>query len=195
MKWSAMLRKIATRFYREDSGSITVESMLILPILIWCYLGTFVFFDAFRAQSINVKAGYTLGDTLSRETGYVTPAYMNSLFSLQQFLVDTFEPVQLRITVFRYTASDDSYRVRWSQARGGGAPLSTAALGTLRGSLPEMANNDIAILTETWVGYEPAFDVGIQPFTFSDLVVTRPRFASQLCWNSQNNGTIATATC
>jgi hypothetical protein len=195
MQGFTMLRRLAQRFRRDETGSITVESMLILPILIWCYLGTFVFFDGFRAQSINIKAGYTLGDTLSRETGYVTPEYMDSLFSLQQFLVDTVEPVQLRITVFRYTASDDSYRVRWSQARGGATALTTAGLGTLRDFLPDMADNDIAILTETWVGYEPAFDVGIQPFTFSDLVVTRPRFASQLCWNSVNDGTLATATC
>jgi len=190
-----MLRQLATRFHRDDNGSITVEAMLVLPFLIWCYLGTFVFFDAFRSQSINVKAAYTMGDTLSRETGYVTPAYMDSLFSLQQFLVDTIEPVQLRVTVFRYEDSDDSYHVRWSQSRGGVTALNNTSLMALQDSLPEMTDNDIAILAETWVGYEPVFDVGIQPFTFSDLVVTRPRFASQLCWNSQNNGDHTTSTC
>lgn len=195
MKGSAMLRRLARRFHHDETGSITVESMLILPILIWCYLGTFVFFDGYRAQSINVKAAYTIGDTLSRETGYITPEYMDALFTLQQFLVDTIEPVQLRISFFTYNAGTDTYLVRWSQTRGGAAPLTNATLATLRGALPNMANADNAILTETWVGYEPTFDVGIEPFTFSDLVVTRPRFASQLCWNSLNDGTFATQTC
>ena len=36
----------------------------------------------------------------------------------------------------------------------------------------------------------------IEPFTFRDFVVTRPRFASQLCWNSVNDGgTPATSVC
>jgi len=86
--------------------------------------------------------------------------------------------------------------VRWSQVRGGTvAPLTNTTLAPLRTQLPSMTNGDIAILTESWVGYEPDYQVGIEPFTFYDLVVTRPRYAPQLCWNSLNNGDITTATC
>lgn len=191
-----MLSRLARRFRRSEDGSITVEALLILPILMWAYLGTFVFFDGYRAQSINVKAAYTIGDTLSRETGYVTPAYMDSMHLLQQFLVRTIEPVRLRITVYAFDLPNNRYVVRWSQVRGGTiTALNTAALAALRPSLPNMANGELAILTETWVGYEPDFSVGIDPFTFRDLVVTRPRFGPQLCWNSLNNGGSSTATC
>ena len=68
-------------------------------------------------------------------------------------------------------------------------------LATLRGRLPVMPDAEIAILVETWVGYSPTYSVGLADFTFQDLVVTRPRFAGQLCTNSSNTGGLATATC
>jgi hypothetical protein len=182
-------------FLRNEDGSIAVEGMLMLPILIWCYLGVFVFFDAFRAQGTNVKAAYTIGDALSRETGYVTPSYMDGLFTLHQFLVQSPADVRLRVSVFRFQASDNSYRVVWSQVRGGGSALTNATLAVLRPQLPIIPDGEKLILTETWVDYEPVYEVGLDDFTFENLVVTDIRFASQLCWNSVNNGTQATATC
>ena len=183
------------RFIRSEEGSISVETMLILPILVWCYLGTFVFFDAYRSQSTNLKAAYTIGDTLSRETGYITPLYMDSLSALQKFLVDEDNGMaRLRVSVYRYRASDNTYRVNWSRTRGGGVALTDTLLADLRPNLPRMPNNEIAILVETWVGYHPTYSVGLQDFTFTDLVVTRPRFAAQLCANT-NTGDATTRTC
>ena len=191
----SIILRVVRRFTRSEDGSISVEAMLVFPILLWCYLGTFVFFDAFRSQSTNLKAAYTIGDTLSRETGYVTPIYMDSLFALQKFLVDEDNGIaQLRVSVYRYRASDNTYRVNWSQTRGGAVALTDTLLAQLRTNLPRMPNNEIAILVETWVGYHPTYSVGLQDFTFNDLVVTRPRFAAQLCRNT-NTGDATTRTC
>ena len=190
------IKAALTRFARTEDGSISVEAMLIFPILLWCYLATFVFFDAYRSQSTNLKAAYTIGDTLSRETAYVTPAYLDSLSSLHRFLVsEDNDLARLRVTVYRYQASDNTYRVRWSRTRGGGLQMTDPDLATLRENLPLMPDAEIAIMVETWVGYSPTYSVGLEDFTFTDLVVTRPRFAGQLCTNSSNTGGIATATC
>lgn len=184
------------RFVRAEEGSISVEAMLIFPILLWCYLGTFVFFDAFRSQSTNLKAAYTIGDALSRESKNITPAYLDSMSSLQKFLVNEDNGIaRLRITVYRYQASDNTYRVRWSRTRGGGLELTDSVLATMRTRLPVMPDTEIAILVETWVGYHPTYSVGLQDFTFEDFIVTRPRFAGQLCTNSSNSGALATRTC
>jgi hypothetical protein len=165
-------------------------------MLLLAWLGCFVFFDAYRAQSINVKAAYTLGDVLSRETNYVTPEYMDSLHALQALLTQTPEAKRLRVSVLRYDEARDRVEVRWSQVRGGGTALTTSTLAPLLPQVPELADGEVVILTETWVDYVPLFDVGIDPFTFRDLVATRPRFAIQLCWNTKNDGgTLSTATC
>jgi hypothetical protein len=189
------IRKRLSRFLHDEQGSMVVEGMIMLPILIWCYVGTFVFFDAFRAQSTNVKAAYVIGDTLSRETGYVTPQYMDSMWNLHQFLANGNPGVDLRITVFRFELATNSYRVRWSQGRGGPPALTNATLAAVRDNLPDMSDMDIAILTETWVNYTPRYEVGLTDFAFENFVVTRPRFAPQLCWNTLNNGGPATAVC
>lgn len=195
MSFRFIIPKSLRQFVRSEEGSISIEAMLILPILVWCYLGTFVFFDAYRSQSTNLKAAYTIGDTLSRETLNITPIYMDSLSALQKFLVDEDNGIaRLRVSVYRYQASDNTYRVNWSQTRGGAVQLTDTMLAQLRGNLPRMPNNEIAILVETWVGYHPTYSVGLQDFTFSDLVVTRPRFASMLCRNI-NNGDATTRTC
>jgi len=190
------MRHFISRFLRHEDGSISVEAMLVLPMLMWAYLGTFVFFDAYRSQSTNIKAAYTLGDTISRETNYITPAYMDSLYELQQFLVSTDQDVRLRVTIYRYQEGDDTYRVRWSQSRGmASLPMTDAGLAAVRPALPVMPDGEVAILVQTWVGYHPRYSVGLNDFVFEDLVVTRPRFTGQVCWNSVNNGDETTATC
>ena len=192
------IKAALTRFARAEDGSISVEAMLILPILLWCYLATFVFFDAYRSQSINLKAAYTIGDALSREPENITPAYLDGMSALHRFLVKGDNDLaRLRITVYRFQASDNTYRVRWSRTRGGGLEMTDPVLATLRENLPLMPNNEIAILVETWVGYSPTYSVGLDDFIFTDLVVTRPRFAAagQMCVNSTNSNNLATRTC
>ncbi len=190
------IRHFLARFARDDQGSMAIEAMLVLPVLTWAYLGSFVFFDGYRAQSVNAKTAYTIGDVLSRETGWVTPEYLDSLYALQGVLTDTDQPRRLRVSVIEFNAAGNRYEIVWSRTRGANVPqLVTADLAGYRPFLPLMPEGEVAIVTETWVEYEPGADV-IDPFTFRDFVVTRPRFAAQLCWNSVNdNGTLATATC
>jgi hypothetical protein len=190
------LRRGLHRLHRDQHGSISVEAMLMLPFYIWCFLGTWVFFDAYRAQFVNNKAGYTIADILSRETGYITPQYLDSLHDLQAFLVDRRDPIRLRVSVIAYDETGDAYSVRWSQNRGGGGVLETGDLPAMRTMIPEMADGAIAIVVQTSMVYEPAYASGIDILNFDDFVVTRPRFSGQMCYNSVNiDPTEQTATC
>lgn len=191
----ARLRRALACFRRDESGSATVEAMIMVPMLLWFYFGTLVFFQAFHAQAVNGKTAYTIGDLLSRETDYVTPGFISGLFALQGVLLDTTAPRALRITVFAYDADDDRYVVRWSRPSGSIPALTTADLANMRDILPVMPDGEIAILTHSRVDFVPPQDVGLTDFTFDEYTVTRPRFAPQLCWNSVENGTAATAIC
>ncbi len=184
------------RWHGREDGSITIEAMLMLPLLIWCFIGTFVFYDAYRSQFTNSKASYTIGDILSRETGFVTPEYMDSLYNLQRFLVGRSDPIRLRLTVIRYDEDNDTYNVVWSQNRGGGGTLNSSGVNALRGFIPDMADGARAIIVQSSMSYSPIYEAGIGEMEFDDFVVTRPRWAGQLCWNSQNDSTSqTTATC
>jgi hypothetical protein len=204
MSWSPEIMAVRTfnklrRFHsvlRKEDGSISVESMLMLPLLIWCFLGAYVFYDAYRAQFINAKASYTIGDILSRETNYITPEYMDSVFDLQQFLVARTTPVRLRISVITYDEANDQYSVVWSENRGGGGTIDDAALSSMLSAIPEMPDQGRAIVVQTSMVYSPIYAAGITEMQFDDIVVSRPRYAGQLCWNTvSENPTPTTATC
>ena len=186
----------AHRLRRDEDGSVSVEAILMLPLLIWAFLGTWVFFDAYKAQFVNAKAGYTIGDILSRETGFVTPEYMDSLYDLQKFLVDRTDPIRLRLSVITYDEANDSYEVRWSRNRGGGGTITDTDVEGMRDMIPIMADGSSAIIVQTSMEYIPIYRNGLSDMTFDDFVVTRPRFAGQLCWNNSNTSTSQdTATC
>lgn len=193
--WSRIARPVA-RMRRDQDGSVSVEAMLMLPLLVWCFVGTWVFYDAYKAQFVNAKASYTIGDILSRETGFVTPEYMDSLYDLQQFLIDRSEPIRLRLSVITYDEDSDSYDVRWSRNRGGGGTIDNSDIEGMRHMIPAMADGASAIIVQTSMNYVPIYRNGLSDMVFDDFVVTHPRFAGQLCWNSSNTSTSqATATC
>lgn len=179
------------RFLGSESGSVTVEAVLVLPILCWAYLGTFAFFDAFRTQSVNVKAAYTIGDVLSRQTDYITPEFLDSLYALQDVLTATEEPTRMRISAVRYTGG--KLEVRWSKVRGSGVPeLTTSTVDAVSHHVPVAALSDgeVVILTETWMEYAPPFDVGLDKLEFAEVVVTPPRYAlrGRFCYHPLNDG-------
>ena len=181
---------------RRTDGSISVEAMLMLPLLIWCFLGAYVFYDAYRAQFVNGKASYTIGDILSRETDYITPEYLDSIYNLHQVLVGRPTPVRLRVSVITYDEGDDTYSVIWSENRGGGGTIDDGELAGMLAMIPEMADASRAIVVQTSMEYAPIYSAGVGTMQFDDLIVTRPRFAGQLCWNTVNeNPTATTATC
>lgn len=188
------IRRALARFRRDEGGSVTVEALLILLPLAWVYVGCLVFFQAFHAESVTVKAAYTISDALSRERGDITPEFMDSLYALQGFLVGADAPRRLRVTVFH--RNGDDYDVCWSEPRGGGAKHTDATLTALSDRIPLMADGDSAILTETWVDHSPAFESIIDAFTHEDVVVTRIRNGGgQLHWNPNNNQDPTTRVC
>jgi len=183
------------RFLRDDAGSIAVESIVIFPILAWAYVSFFVFFDSYRNQSIAMKAAYTISDVLSRQTGYITPEYLDGIYNLHETLTRSAVPTRMRITVYTYDADDDAYLVRWSQQKGSAGVLTNATIENVAHVLPMMPDGERMVLVQTWTDFSPALDIGMTDSTFDNFVVIRPRYAPLLCWNPQNDGDYSTAVC
>lgn len=184
-------RRHLSRFCRSEEGSITVETLLILPILFWCYLAIFVFFDAFQAESRNVKLTYAIADILSREVNEpITPQFMESMFALQGVMAESIEPRILRVSAIRYRESDKTYRVIWSQVRGGGSAQTDAGLDVIRSQrLPVMSDGEVGIIVESSNDHTPVFTVGLtRTLKFREFSIVRPRFAPTLCWSTSNTG-------
>ena len=179
------------RFVRDERGSISVEAVIILPILLWVWLATFVFFDAYRANSVNLKAAYTITDAISRQLQAVDDTFMDNMQVMLGRLNEPNRATDMRITQIRYDEDNDRYQRVWSKARGGVQPYTEAEVEALKSRLPIMPDKDQITLVETWTEYDPLFgDFALTEFDMSTFIFTRPRFTSEICFREANDDLI-----
>lgn len=171
-------------FRRREDGFLAAEFMIMFPLLIWAYLAIYGFYDVMRVKLQNEKAAYTISDMLSRETQYITPTYVSNTKTFFDYLMAGGNNSAIRVSSIRYSDHHDQYRVTWSQSRGGKRSLSDSDIRNFHNKLPIIASGDELILVETWNDYEFPVKTGIDDFTMTTFVYTRPRFAAQLKFTS-----------
>ncbi len=172
-------------FARDTSGSSVIETVLILPVLMWAMLATFTYVDAYRMQTMNLRATYTLSDLLSRQSNPVDAAFMGGMAQYHEFLTNFAHDTILRVTVVRYDLANDSHILVWSHSSDPSVPaIGQGDLPLMSKALPVLADADTAIIVETWMEYAPPFDIGLPGSSFSNRIVTSPRFVPQLLWSN-----------
>ncbi len=166
------------RFGRDEKGSMTVEFVIVLPLLMLWFVGSFVWFQTYRNYSHAEKASFAIADIMSRQTE-VTNAFIDDLQPLFGRLQPRASAGQwVRVSSIKYD-DEDGYQVLWSHNADGGALLTDETM--LTELLPEMMDGDTIILTETYVPYRPMVDwVGIPMLTWANRVVTRPRYVTSV---------------
>ena len=200
------LTRVFQQFRSDERGVISIELILVLPILTWVLMSTFVYFDLFRNESNTHRAALTVADMFSREQTLIDGGYVTGARNvLRELTLDDPDPA-LRVTVYRYQASDDTYRVVWSENNGLAPNLDDDALKLLQDAqrLPILADDGRHILVETRATYTPPFRTGISliarrgtdsevrlfegsqigGFTFDTFTVISPRFTPSLCWDA-----------
>lgn len=207
------MRNIMTKlknFVRDTSGaSVAVETIVILPIVLWALAAMAIYFDVLRTNSAAEKASFTIGDMLSRETNSITNDYLNNTRKLYETLLGTgystateVDPLtgdatvfvtantesdfsSLRISVITWHEDESTYELDWSQIRGSNfSPLNTSDLINIEAALPDMADQDTIILVETHMVYEPILNVGLGDQDIDTFTFTRPRYAPQLVFDA-----------
>ncbi|KAF0677032.1 TadE/TadG family type IV pilus assembly protein [Profundibacterium mesophilum] len=170
------------RFARREDGSVTIEAILVLPMLAWALLATFSFFDGLRQSNIAAKAAHTVADMLSRETEAVGLDYMTGIERMLAFLSPTGTPPRMRVSVVGWNAATQAFELQWSHASLGSLPIDALRLPELEMHLPQTAGGDHLIVVETATQYSAPFVFGLGDTEFRNVVVTRPRFAPKLGW-------------
>ena len=185
-----LLKSRFKRFAQDNSGSITVEFVLAMPILFWSFMAAYVFFDGYRQSAVNLKAAYTISDLVSRETSFIDDDYIDSMLNLLQLMTDASSSgdVTMRISVIRWDQDDDRYYLDWSANRGFSEELTNANLNDLKDRLPTMPDTERVILVETNNVFVPLFNIGMDDINLSNFVFTRPRFVSQVPWDNGGGG-------
>jgi len=187
----------AVRFFRNDqTGSMAVEAVLAVPLLFWAATATFTFYDAFKVQNASFRANYTISDLLSRQTDVIDQDYLDGIHEVFRYMTQSgVETSWIRVSVvgcYDECADEDDRVLEWEWSVGvnGAEDLDDDDMPFYRSRIPLMATGDKLILVETSRQYIPPFANALVSFAERDLmsdVVTRPRFAGQLCFETSCN--------
>ena len=182
-----MANSLFRRFSRNENGSLSIEAVLALPLLVWAITATFVFWDAFKTLNISQKATYTVADMLSRETQAIDGNYLTAMHELFDYLNTSPGDNAIRVSVIRMTQDPNTnvktYELVWSQGVGGITGYTILDQRVLD-RLPDMSAGDQLIFVESEQEWSPAFTVGLASYRFREVAISRPRFAPQLVWHN-----------
>lgn len=188
MRILSKLTRPFVRFVKDTSASVTVEAVMILPLLMAWFVGSFVFFDGFKNRNTALKATYTIGDILSRRLNAADADLVENLQELYDALAYTTGSSAIRLTSLGWDGTN--HRVLWSASSKNTLSVQTEAkvqTQAFKDRIPLMAIGETVILVETFTDYNPAFYVGWSHRVFENFVVTSPRFASCLPWDDGVN--------
>lgn len=184
--YTTRIKTILAGFGRREDGTISLEAMIILPLMFWAFLSVFSIFHSYRTYTINQKAAFTIGDAISRETAPLDDDYITGMLGLFEYLSRSEGNSTLRITSLHYDGPDDNYRVDWSKVRGSRPELIDEDVREWSTKLPVMPDGERVMLVETWSTYDPPFATGLEQREIRNFVFTRPRFAPRVCWDECN---------
>ena len=145
-----MKLSLTRRFRGNEEGSLSIETVFAIPMLVWVIAATFVFWDAFKTLSISQKATYTVADMLSRETNPIDADYMTSMREIFDFLAGDAGDNAIRVTVVTKTTNPttevEELQIVWSQ----GVDVDAYTdLDAIRDRLPTMALGEQLIVVES----------------------------------------------
>lgn len=177
------------RFFDDTKGSVSVETVIIVPILFWAMIALFIFFDAYRAKSTNVKAAFTISDILSRETNEIDTTYLNSMHLLFDEMLSKGTSTGIRVSSISWNSRKNAYNLDWSQSQGSLEAHRQTDVDLLAQykRFPLMSPGEAIILVETKSQYDPSMNVGLGTQDISTFIFTRPRFSPQLVWTRNYN--------
>lgn len=181
------------RFRSEEDASLSVEAVLVIPILLWAFLATYTFFDVYRAKALALKANYAISDLLSRENNDIDMNYLLGAEKVFKYLTQADDTSWVRVTTVYCNddCADPNRELKrdWSKATDGLSTFSDQdIMDHLEPIIPLIASGERVIIVETGVHYTPPFSAnltGIGERDFVDIVMTRPRFSGWLCWTGE----------
>ena len=168
------------RFLRDTRGSVSVETVLIAPLLVWGMVSTYVFYDGFRTKSRVQIAANTVVDVLSRQTDTITPQFVNDLNNIFDVLATSRGSTSIRVTSVAQTSAGAAPVIAWSHGTRGIPPAQ--ALTDLTGVVPPILTGEAAVVVETFGTWTPPFSLlGMENIVgLNTQVTSRPRFVPWL---------------
>ncbi|MDG4647413.1 hypothetical protein P6F26_03065 [Roseibacterium sp. SDUM158017] len=165
-------------FLGDTRAAVALETVIITPLLIWAFVASFIFFDAYRVYNTSVKTTYMVADMISRQTDTVYGHDISGMANVAQSIVRGAGNIEMRVS--QVARINDAFTVEWSHGVNGAARIFDSNIPAIQDRLPNMPNGERIILVETFVDYEMPFNVGLTVTDFNNFTFVRPRYAGQV---------------
>ena len=186
------MRRRLRAFARDEGASLSVEAVIVMPVLLWALMATYVFWDGYRVVTRSLTASYTVADLISRERGAIDGAYLDGMRGVLDALADGGRtggqgrdgPAALRVAVVRNPTKaeeSDAEVLTLECADASGDIEAVTDIAEIRAHVPALADGDRIVVLETLVPWSPIMGVGLPARRFESVVVTRPRFGGRVC--------------
>jgi Flp pilus assembly protein TadG len=168
------------RFNASQSGSMSIETVLVAPLLLFSIMFVLTFFSAFQQKGTANKAAYTVADYISRQTDAVDAEFIDGMADIYGFLNNQGNK-KLRVSSVMWSqAYGGKYVLQWSHAVDDAEALTSSTLSEIEPILPIMSAGTTVLVIEATTRWTPIFSVGLDILDFKDTVITKPRFATQV---------------
>jgi Flp pilus assembly protein TadG len=177
----------AKRFARDERGAILLETIIMLPLLLWALFAMAAYWDIYRTINRQQKAAYAVADVIARQRT-ITPAYVDAMDNVVNYMLDDGQAVGLRLTSVGWSNANNRFEVKWSRSPNNAMPaMTTTMLQDYADKIPAMTASSTVVVLETRLDYEPNINVpltatmGVDAQTLTQFIVTRPRFSDKVC--------------
>lgn len=197
------------KLMKSERGTVTVEFVILFPLLIAWFLGSFIYFDAYRSKTLTAKVAFTISDLFSRETDIIDDARARQFYDVQERMMPRrIEQSWIRVSSICYRERVESgvvveseYRIHWSTVFDDHYDEDAGELPNIVryeddteipvNLMPLMADGDSIIFTEVFAVWEPiarqwAGYMGLSELTWAQRVTERPRFLTVLPHSEEN---------
>ena len=183
-----MSRELFNRFRKDETGTITVEFVIVVPLLFALLVLSFEVFDAFKSYSRASKATYAVTDIISRQTSIDQKRVEELHMVLDSMMPWLNEDKWLRVTSL--SQGPNGYNVEWSHASGTNVTLNNAMIDEeLKAILPQIAPGDTVILTETSIPHRSLVHwIGLDDVVWQIEQTVRPRFIAAIAGTAPAEG-------
>ncbi|MXQ07064.1 hypothetical protein GQ651_04320 [Alphaproteobacteria bacterium GH1-50] len=181
------------RFRAFEDGSLSVETVLIFPLLAWALSAMLVFWDGFKVNNNAIAATYTVADLVSRQTSPITDDFVKGADKLYAKIVQNNNDNELRLTVVQMSESttpggDPEPRLVWSHGTSG-LPA-REKIEDITAMVPLMAVGTSMIMVETASDWTPPFDIDFASMTFRNVFFSSPRYVPQVKFDNGGDDSI-----
>ncbi len=160
------------RVHRSESGVVSIEFALVLPILIVLFIGLVEFTEAFTINRKLSNVASTVSDLVSQEAA-VTSASLNDVTQLANEIIKPYSAAPMSLVIVNVEANNDGdTTVAWSH------PPGSYADGETYGGLPEselVDPNTSLIVVEAVYSFTPTVSRFLGSFEISENAYFRPR--------------------